>query len=290
MAVSSAMKSRQGKAAQCPQSTTEDAVSLPRLSFSVSRKLVLGTIAGALVFTGCAELITYSNKSYDQGQKLLAQGRLEDAAGAFRNATQQNPRHYQSFFALGQTYEKLGREQQALQSYRAALDVMPAPIDAKDYAFRDQAINGYANCIATSASRDAELAAQGDRASRTRSAVDYYVLARAYVYTGDADNAIDAYDRALLASESRDASIAKSFGLYLAQINQGKRAEAVLTKAYQLNPGDAEVTEALRKLGVVPGPSLLEPNQLHSPLVPKGPIPELEINVKDKNKPASEAP
>lgn len=247
----------------------------------IVRRMAVGLVV-ASISVGCAELITYSNKSTAEGDKLMAAGRVEEAAGAYRNATQQNPRSYESFYKLGQAYEQLGREQQALQSYRAAVDVMPTDSTVELRAFREKAVEGLANCIAKGASRDAEMTASSEKANRTGKPVDWYVVARTYVAAGDADNAIDAYDRAMLASNSQDQAIAKSFGLYLAQVGQKKRAEATLGKAYQLDPLDEEVIAALRKLGVVPGPSLLETEQLHSPIVPKGPIPELEIRPKAK--------
>ena len=251
----------------------------------IARRMIVG-LAFVLLVGGCAELITYSKKSETEGDKLMAAGRVEEAAGAYRNATQQNPAAYESFLKLGQAYEQLGREQQALQSYRAAVDVAPTSTLKENLEFREKAVNGLAKCIANSDSRDAEMTASSEKAARTGKAVDWYVIARTYVAAGDADNAIDAYDRALLASSSQDQPIAKSFGLYLVQVGQTKRAEATLTKAYQLKPDDAEVVAALRKIGVVPGPSMLEADKMHSPLMPKGPIPELELNVKDKNKPA----
>lgn len=257
----------------------------------VTRRVLVGLLLVGALGAGCAEVITYSNKSNAEGRRLMDQGRYEEAAGAFRDATQQNPRHYQSFFYLGQCYDKMGREQQALQSYRAAVDVMPEverkPLtpEAKELvAFRERAVNGLGECIARSESRDAELAAAEERATRSRRAVDWYALARAYVAMGDADNAIIAYNKALSASESQDQPIAKSFGLYLLQVNQPRPGEIALRKAFQINPNDAEVNAALRKLGVVPGPSLLEQDQLNKPVIPKGPIPEVEINVKDANK------
>ena len=50
-----------------------------------------------------------------------------------------------------------------------------------------------------------------------------------------------------------------------------------LKHAYQLNNRDPEVVAALRRIGVVPGPSLKEVEKLASPSVPKGPLPEVDI-------------
>lgn len=262
------------------------------LKFARPTLVAYPTLLVALaVAAGCAEVITYSNKSVAEGEKLQAQGRIEEAAGAYRNATQQNPRNYRAFFHLGECYQQLGREQQAIQSFRTALDVAPPvnlagrePETIADVDFRDTMVAAYARCVGTSAAKDAELAALADRAAASKKPIDLYVLARANAEAGDADAAIDAYDRAVAASNSQDRTILKSYGLYLARIGQKPRAEAVLGKAYALRPEDAEVNNALRQLGVVPGPSLMAPDQLHKPVMPKGPLPELEINIRDQKK------
>ena len=264
---------------------TEDAVDVVRLG----RRMMAAAVVIVASGTGCAEMITYSNQSNEQGEKLLAQGQYQDAAGAFNNATQQNPRHYKAFYNLAQTYEKMGREQQALQSYRTGLEVMStSDLGKADTVYREKFVSGLASCVANSASKDAEVTALVQKAERSGLAIDWYVVARTYAEMGDADNAIDAYDRAVLASNSSDVQIAKSYGLYLTRINQTRRAEVVLVKAYQLNQFDEEVNDALRKIGVVPGPSLLEPDRLSRPFIPKGPIPELELQVKESNSASSQ--
>jgi hypothetical protein len=45
-----------------------------------------------------------------------------------------------------------------------------------------------------------------------------------------------------------------------------------------VNDKDEQVVGALRQLGVVPGPSLKEQGELAQPLVPKGPIPPLDMD------------
>ena len=248
----------------------------------LARRMLAASIAIVSIGAGCAELLTYSNQSNEKGEKLLVAGRYEEAAGAFANATQQNPQHYVAFYNLGQSYEKMGRDQQALQAYGTGLEVMTtSETGERDLAFRGKLVDALANCVANSESRDAEIASLRNKADRSGTPVDWYVLAKTYAALGDADNAFDAYDRALLASQSTDSQVAKNYGLYLIQVNQTKRAEVVLRKAYQLNQTDVEVNAALRKIGVVPGPSLLEQDQLSRPFIPKGPLPELEIQLKD---------
>ena len=50
----------------------------------------------------------------------------------------------------------------------------------------------------------------------------------------------------------------------------------MLRRAYAINPNDEQVAAALRRIGVVPGPSLKDRNALATPPVPLGPIPEVD--------------
>ncbi len=250
----------------------------------LATRMLAASIAIVSLGTGCAELLTYSNQANEKGEKLMLAGQYDDAAGAFANATRQNPQNYRAFYNLGWAYENMGREQQALQAYETALDVMPTTeLGKKDVGFREKIVNGLSSLVARSSNKEAEITSLRQKADRTGDSTNWYVLARTYAELGDADNAFDAYDRALLASRSADAPVAKNYGLYLVQVNQNKRAEVVLSKAYRLNQQDAEVNAALRKIGVVPGPSLLEPDRLSRPFIPKGPLPELEIQLKDSS-------
>ena len=52
------------------------------------------------------------------------------------------------------------------------------------------------------------------------------------------------------------------------------QAEAALRRAYKLFDSDPDVNDALRGLGVIPGPSLKDADQLQKPALPSGPIPD----------------
>jgi len=107
-------------------------------------------------------------------------------------------------------------------------------------------------------------------------AENWFIVAKVYAFRGDADSAIDAYNRATLLTP-KDFLMQKDYGLYLESIGQPQRAQAPLKKAYAIKP-DPQVADALRRVGIVPGPSLKPQSALAQPPVPKGPIPELEVN------------
>src|SRR5262249_37810623 len=102
-------------------------------------------------------------------------------------------------------------------------------------------------------------------------------LGKIFAYRADPDSAIDAYNRAML-TDPQNFYIVKEYGLYLVTLGQNQQAELPLRKAYGLNQQDDAVNHALRSIGVIPGPAVLDENALAKPLIPRGPIPEFDVN------------
>jgi len=198
-------------------------------------------------------------------------GEYTEAAGTFKNATRQDPRDYQSFCYLGDCYQHMGQQQQAIQAYKTSLDTAKRTLQGKeDVAFRARTLDGLAGAIAKSG--DVEINAAATAAASGANGEGYFLLAKVYRNLGDADSALDAYNRAALMGP-KDFFIAKDYGLFCEQLKQNQQAEKQLRKAYALNSKDADVVAALRRIGVVPGPSLYDASALAKPAVPKGPIP-----------------
>ncbi|MFT3784987.1 MAG: tetratricopeptide repeat protein [Tepidisphaeraceae bacterium] len=230
-----------------------------------------------------SDVITFSMQARREGQKQYEAGNLDAAAGAFRNATNQNPRDYVSFYYLGEIYRQQGREQMASQAYQTSLRVQPETNTGKaDLEQRTRTAQAFANFLATASSRETELDGFIANVQKRNTPTDWYVLALVYAQTQDADNAIDAYNHAIVLAGD-DFAVQKSYGLYLTELNQRERAVPVLRKAYQLDPTDTQITAALRKFGIVPGPSLLQEEQMAKPVMPRGPLPEVELNIRDRS-------
>jgi tetratricopeptide (TPR) repeat protein len=175
---------------------------------------------------------------------------------------------------MGNCYTHMQQYQRAINAYRTSLDVQTVTYEGKyDDVQRINTIIALAGAIAKCDARDFETNAAVARARATQSAEDYLLLAKVYANRGDADSAIDAFDHGITINPN-NFWVAKEYGLYLAQLGQSQRAEATLRKAYALNPQDEQVNLALRRMGVVPGPSLKDQKNLAGPVVPKGPIPE----------------
>ncbi len=262
-------------------------MSLPR--FPLNRiHLILAALALIVGVTGCADVVTYSKDAQREGLRLYAEGDYGNAAGAFRNSTRQNPRNYQGYYWLGASYEQLKQWQLALASYKTARSTLNLTIEGKyDREYREKILVGLGNAIAKADQRNLELDAAATEAEGSQNAESWFVVAKAYCFRGDADSAIDAFNRASIL-DPKSSMIWKHYGLYLDRIGQSDKAITPLRKAYAIDRTDTEVAEALRRAGVIPGPSLLEESQLAKPLVPKGPIPEVPLPRLPGSTPANE--
>jgi len=215
--------------------------------------------------------VTNTKAVRDTGIKQYNAGEFTDAAGTFKNATRQDPRDYQSYCYLGDCYQQMGQHQQAMQAYKASLDTAGRSYQGReDAAFRARTLDGLAASIVKSG--EVEIDAAQAAATNSANGEDHFLMAKIHRNRGDADSALDAYNRAVLLAP-KDFYIQKDYGLFLEQIGQNQPAEKTLRKAYSLNAKDAEVVAALRRIGVVPGPSLYDQSALAKPAVPKGPIP-----------------
>lgn len=237
--------------------------------------LSLLALAAGLVAPGCAEVTASSRSSREAGGRLYAEGAYVDAAGAYRNAIRKDPTDYRAYYGLGQSYDATKAYHQAIQAYRAGLDVQKRTAPGReDRAMRVKLVDALAQSMAKAYDRTIQ---DTGSPNAPQTAESKYIQAKAFAYLGDADSAIEAYNKAAFL-DKKDFDIAKDFGLYLEKV-PGMQADATrqLKRAYQLNEKDQEVVAALRRNGIVPGPSLKEREQLASPAVPKGPLPEVDV-------------
>ena len=212
-------------------------------------------LASLLAMTGCADVVTYANRSREEGKRLYDGKQYTDAAGAFRNAIRQDPRDYESHFYLGVCYDEMKQHQQAFPQYKTSLDVMARYMEGQyDFEFRQMMLDTMAASVAKNDRNDAELNTWEERAKASNKAEDWFVVAKVYRLRGDADRSIDAYRRAAK-WDPESFLIRKELGLYLLEpLNQRKDAEYFLRQAYRINSWDSTVNAALERLGVVPLP------------------------------------
>jgi len=244
-----------------------------------------GLLGLALALSGCGELTVNTLQSRNAGIKQYNAGEYAEASSAFRLALRGNPADYPSHYYLGASLAKMGSYEQAIQQYKTTLDLMSVDlVGQEDHPFRMQTINSLAEAIV--ASKDADIKSITLKSSPP--AENQFLIAKVTRGEGDADAALDAYTQASLLAP-KDFDIAKDYGLYLLQLSQTDRARKELRRAYMLNNKDPEVAMALRRVGVVPGPSLKDENDVVKPIIPLGPIPEVQVSFPASDHPAKGA-
>ncbi|MBC7785798.1 MAG: tetratricopeptide repeat protein [Burkholderiales bacterium] len=231
-------------------------------------------LLSGILLSGCGEYITFSKDSRARGIQYLETNQYDEAKGAFRDAVRQNPRDYQSYFYLGQLYARNKEHSSAISHYKTSMAVQNVTLEGRhDVEFKLKTIDALSSSLATSDIRDSEINKLEKSAAESKTSDEYLSLAKTFAKRGDADSAIEAYAQAGV-REPNAVHIFKEQGLYLEQIGHKPLAEQALRRAYRLDDKDAEVTTALRRLGVVPGPAIKEDGELAKPLIPRGPLPD----------------
>ncbi|HWE03874.1 MAG TPA: hypothetical protein VG326_15825 [Tepidisphaeraceae bacterium] len=250
---------------------------------TIGRFVACGTILSfALALTGCGEMTVNTLQSRNAGIKQYNDGQYVEASSTFRLALRGNPADYPSHYFLGASLAKMGSYEQAIQQYKTTLDLMNVDlVGQSDRPFRIQTINSLAEAII--ASKDADIKSITLKSSPAYE--NQFLIAKVTRGEGDADAALEAYAQASLLAP-RDFDIAKDYGLYLLLLSQNDRARKELRRAYLLNNKDQEVTMALRRAGIVPGPSLKDGDDVVKPIIPLGPIPEVEVSIPASDRPA----
>jgi Tfp pilus assembly protein PilF len=228
-----------------------------------------------LTLAGCGDAVTFSQDAQRTGLQQYDDGDYADAAGSFQNAVRQDPTDYKAHYYLAASYEQTGKVHLAIAHYEQALGLMAKTLPGRnDVQLHDQIVNNLVDLLAKSDDTQSETDLLLTQAKNDQSAEDYQIAARVFRKRGDADTALQCYNKAVLA-EPGNFSAAKEYGLYLVQLNQNDQAAAQLRTAYRQNQDDPQVNAALQQIGITPGPGLLAENQLAQPLIPRGPLPSL---------------
>lgn len=230
------------------------------LQKSVIHKVLLSCIAGLafMSLSACGtDMLTYSQDSKHAGIGLYNDGRYAEAAGAFRDAVRQDPTDPEAEYWLGLSYEQTGSYHEAVIAYKTGLDVMPAPTSAKfNPDLFNKTFDRLARVIADNDRTSVETDLLVSSAASDSSAQGYWLLGRVFRYRGDADTSLDDYNRSIRLNPE-NFPCQKELGLYLEQLGQIQEASAVLRDAWRLNPNDQDINDALRRVGMTPGPGLL---------------------------------
>ena len=240
----------------------------------------IASVAIATAIFGCSTILTNTRVDREKGIKLYNDGQYADAAGAFRETIKHNPADLQSHLYLAQSLDHMGAYEQAVEQYRTTLQIMENSLEGRDNRpLRLKVLNELADAICKTQDHDTQ---QSILLHDAKSAEDQFLLAKVDRRLGDADSAIEAYHESLLLN-GKDPEVHKELGIYLSQLGQTDAARAELKRAYALNPNDEETSAALRRVGVVPGPSLKDESDMARPIIPVGPLPELQIPNQQNN-------
>ncbi len=224
--------------------------------------LAIGIAGSALIsLTGCGmdsqTVLTWSQDAKREGVQQYNDGRYAEAAGAFRNAIRQNPQDPESEYWLGLCYEQTQAWHEAIQAYKTALQLMPAPGTVHySIGMHDNAFDRVARLIAANDRTGSETDLLAQTAAQSNSSEDFRLLGRVFRFRGDADSGLANYRRAVKIDPENFAA-QRELGLYLEQLSQNQEAGQVLRDAYRLNQKDQQVNNALLQIGMEPGPGLL---------------------------------
>lgn len=243
---------------------------------SLLRTIAVTLMGGAFIsVAGCSDALVNTRESRNQGIQQYRDGEYAEAAGTFRNTIRSNPADYGSHYFLGACMAKLGSYEQAIEQYKTCVELMnDSMVGRDDKVFRMQALQSLAEAVVGAKDRDY----QSILIKTSPPFENQLLLAKINRGMGDADAALENYSQAALLAP-KEFEIHKEYGLYLLQLSQEEKARAELRHAYALNNKDAQVASGLRQVGVVPGPSLKEENDLARPIIPVGPIPEVQITI-----------
>jgi Flp pilus assembly protein TadD len=257
-------------------------------------------IAGAMFVSllGCgSDVLTWSKDAKQQGIQDYNDGRYAEAAGAFSNAIRQSPLDPESEYWLALSYEQVQSYHESIDAYKTSLRLMPAPGTVYyNAAMHDSAFDRLARIVARydPTGRETDLIVQ--TAAQSRSSEDFRLLAWVFRYRGDADSSLDNFRHSVQIDPSNFVA-QRELGIYLEQLNQNQEAGQVLRDAYRLNQNDDQVNNALRKIGMEPGQSLMaEQPQQHAthplllPADPGGSDPSLPTPAASTDGPSPELP
>jgi tetratricopeptide (TPR) repeat protein len=179
------------------------------------------------------------DQALEEGERLVAQGRAQDALERYRQALSLNPRSPRTLYAMGLAHEALDQTEQALECYRQAVELSPRFVKAHDRAA----------ALLTRLGRPDEAETHLRQAIRTspRQARRHLALGRALLAQGKRKEAAAVLEGALRRAGD-DAELAREVGeLFLAAGLYDQAAQA-FQGSLDIDP---RVVHVYNRLGIV---------------------------------------
>jgi enediyne biosynthesis protein E4 len=206
---------------------------VPRATAAINQAALRGPVNIAVSSYRAPQLAAETSPEtyYQSGLALLRQGRIKEAAEAFRGAVRLKPEFVNAHYALGVALSRMGREQlaAALDQFLEVLRLKPDHVDARVDLSSILALEGDSPAAAAQLEQAIHIAPSN---------ADLYVLlGKAQLDSTEYSKAINSFRKA---SELSPGLSAAHYGLGLTSIKQHDSTAATqeFRKALDLNPGD----------------------------------------------------
>ncbi len=208
-----------------------------------------GLAAGVLALAGCTGQVPIASLE-DNGDYAMSVHRYEDASAAYAEYVDRKQDDQRVRYKLARSLIKQGKYREAREQFRMLLDA-----DRADAARTTAYSEGLAQALFENREFDS-LAVHLDRMCEQRGLTSDFMLKAKYsMLIGHPDEA----EQALIAAGRTPGG--RTTEVYLAQaefyrgIGKPEQERTALRRALFLDPGRAEISQRLRELGEIPGPT-----------------------------------
>jgi tetratricopeptide (TPR) repeat protein len=217
------------------------------------QSILLGvTLAAMLAAAGCQAPSTEELRT--SGIDYYRNGQLIESMAAMRHVIERKPEDPQGHYYMGLNYRTLAQRKFRDGDVPAARRLLDLAI----FHF-DQTVRSWPNYVYATASKNEALEARGKfekglevaqystTINRGAASEHFTLMGNEYRERGDYDGAVKAYRSALASDPESSRAYAEMGRLYL-MVGDDALAQDSLTKAYELNPSEPGVVEALAQV------------------------------------------
>ena len=218
---------------------------------NLKRELQMKQIIQLLITTVLLTLISCASPAntalMDKGDRAMWQGRLADAAANYEKAIQQHPGDWEAQYNLGKCYLEMGEPLKASHSLSIAETIQPTNTEIADLL---------ATALLECGEHDRLFSFLQSRAKKAQTARSWIKFAECAISLDDPDSATVAINTAISVSGGQDATPYIVAAMIADRVGNNDVATKRWREAWHINPNDQQVSDALRSLGVVPGPTM----------------------------------
>jgi tetratricopeptide (TPR) repeat protein len=197
---------------------------------------------------GCGQQPIESLRS--QGDRLFDRGEYAAAAEKYAQITDRSPGMWEAHYRLGLCRLEMGELTAARRELAVALTSRPGDPDVVDALAETMLLQG----------DEAELFSFVKEHAESEQTVRAWLrLGRYAARMGDPDSAQAAFETAIVLDDGRTVEPYLQTAKFAEELGDMDQALRRLRQAYGINPRDPRVSQRLRELGEVPGPTIALP-------------------------------